>query len=78
MMPYSAYRGYGVPREGFKLKKLAHEPRVHSPFGLNKSKAETFGFYAVPRMGQGLTLVVFSAQPEVFLIQNSPSTPSYP
>ena len=53
LMPYQAYRGYGVPRSSkAALPRLAHQPRVLSPDAKRLGKASALGFQPHPsRLG---------------------------
>ena len=46
-------RGLHAVWDGRPLVAGYHEPRVHSPAGYNRSKAESLGYLPVPRMGLG-------------------------
>ena len=55
LMPYQAYRGYGVPRSsGAAIPRLAHQPRALSPDAKRLGKASALGFQPRPtRLGGG-------------------------
>lgn len=55
LMPYQAYKGYGVPRSsGAAIPRLAHQPRALSPDAKRLGKASALGFQPRPtRLGGG-------------------------